>query len=206
MIAEKLHILLIDNYDSFSYNLVELLRKFDQVKVTLLKNDDLAIFRDEYHALIISPGPGLPNEAAFLLDALDYYIGRIPIFGVCLGLQAIVEQYGGNLAQLESVFHGIKDDLLHYENSIIFDEIDLTFKAGRYHSWVAEKNSLPSKLEITAVDNAGTIMAIQNKVDNCYAVQFHPESFMTPEGHKMFQNFIALVSKIHSEKQLPELV
>lgn len=200
MSKNKLHLLIIDNYDSFSYNLVEHLRAFDQVEYKLVKNDDQALFSDEYDGVIISPGPGLPHESSFLLKAIDFYLGRIPIFGVCLGLQAIVEHYGGKLKQLDTVFHGIKDDLIHFNNSPIFKGIDVHFKAGRYHSWVADKDTLPSLLELAAEDSEGTIMAVQQENDHCYAVQFHPESFMTDEGYIIFENFIALVQNFQEEK------
>ena len=197
----KYHYLLIDNYDSFSYNLVELLRSFDNIKISVLKNDDLAIFRDEYDAIIISPGPGLPYEAAFLEEAIDYYKGRIPIFGICLGLQAIVKYYGGELIQLDTVFHGIRDRITHFNESVLFQGIPTSFFAGRYHSWVADLHTFPSDLIITAEDNHGEIMAVENKKDLCFAVQFHPESFMTQYGKKMFANFIALTHEFHQKKK-----
>ena len=195
-----LDILLIDNYDSFTYNLVETLRSIDSIRLHILKNDDLSIFRDDYDAIIISPGPGLPSESAFLLDALDFYVGKIPIFGICLGLQAITEHYGGQLNQLKTVFHGIKDSITKTKDSPIFENIPQVFDAGRYHSWVANENQFPSQLEITALDSKGSIMAIQNIEDNCYAVQFHPESYMTKHGHIMFENFIALVKNKNNQR------
>ena len=193
--SNPLHFLLIDNYDSFSYNLVELLRQFENVKITVLKNDDLAIFRDTYDAIIISPGPGLPHESAFLMDAISFYHKRLPILGICLGLQAIVELYGGKLKQLPTVFHGIKDSIYlldEQRESPLFKNISSPFSAGRYHSWVGAQNFLPPTLTVTAVDSAGEIMAIENRNDDVYAVQFHPESYMTENGKGMLQNFIAL--------------
>ena len=200
MTTNKLHLLIIDNYDSFSYNLVEHLRAFDYVSYTLLKHDDPELFSDCYDGIIISPGPGLPAESGFLLKAISFYIGRVPIFGVCLGLQAIVEHYGGSLKQLDTVFHGIKDELTHFDNSPLFDGIESSFMAGRYHSWVANRSDLPDKLECTVVDSEQTIMAVQNQQESCYAVQFHPESFMTEEGHIIFNNFIALVLDFKENK------
>lgn len=195
------HYLLIDNYDSFSYNLVELLRSFENIKVSVLKNDDLAIFRDEFDAIIISPGPGLPDEAAFLEEAIEYYKGRIPIFGICLGLQAIVKFYKGELKQLDTVFHGIRDKITHFNDSVLFQGIPSTFFAGRYHSWVADLHTFPSNLTVTSEDNQGEIMSVENKKDLCFAVQFHPESFMTEFGKKMFSNFIALTCEFHQKKK-----
>ncbi len=200
MIRKKLHLLIIDNYDSFSYNLVEHLRAFDEVSYVMLKHDDDQLFNDDYDGLIISPGPGLPFESGLLMKAIEFYIGRIPIFGVCLGLQAIVEYYGGRLKQLDTVFHGIKDQLEQVQESPLFTSVSTVFQAGRYHSWVAARQDLPVSLEIIAEDRQGTIMGVQNQKDHCYAVQFHPESYMTEEGYKMFNNFIALVHRFQEEK------
>jgi len=193
LLKTHLEILLIDNYDSFTFNLVELCRSIEDINLHVLKHDDLSIFRDKYDAIIISPGPGLPTESAFLLDAIDYYVGKVPILGICLGLQAIAEHYGGSLSRLETVFHGIKDQIMITCESAIFDTIPSTFSAGRYHSWVATQKDLPESLVVTATDQHGTIMAIENRSDKCYAVQFHPESYMTNMGLVILQNFIALV-------------
>ena len=203
---KHLDILLIDNYDSFTYNLVESLRSMENIEIHVLKNDDLSIFRDHYDAVIVSPGPGLPSEAAFLLDALDYYIGKVPVFGICLGLQAIVEYYGGSLKQLSTVFHGIKDTITQTAKSPIFETIPKVFHAGRYHSWVAGEVQFPKQLEITAVDREGTIMAIQDLKTNCFAVQFHPESFMTEQGNTLMKNFIALTRQIRNQTKLQDAV
>jgi len=194
--TRMLHFLLIDNYDSFSYNLVELLRRFENVQVSVLKNDDLALFRDDYDAVLISPGPGLPHESAFLHDAIEFYHGRIPILGICLGLQAIFEFYGGKLKQLPTVFHGIRDEvslLDEHSESPLFKNINSPIVVGRYHSWVGAQSFLPHALTVTAVDDAGEVMAIEDQKNDVYAVQFHPESYMTEKGVDMLQNFIALV-------------
>lgn len=203
---QTLHILLIDNYDSFSYNLVELFRSYSDVNLNVLKNDDLAIFRDDYDAVVISPGPGLPSESAFLMEALDFYIGRVPVFGICLGLQAIVEHFDGELFQLDSVFHGIKDKmyLLDESPSPIFNNIKNSFIAGRYHSWVASENHFPKNLTITARDSEGNIMAVSDDCKYCYAVQFHPESYMTDCGAQIVNNFIALTKNYHKTKRSEE--
>ena len=205
-----LHILLVDNYDSFSYNLAEMLRSFSDVKLTILKNDDLSIFMDHFDAMIISPGPGLPEESAFLLEAIDYYSGRIPMLGICLGLQAIVCHFGGKLKQLPTVFHGIKDNVtifgesqkeIEQNSSSIFNELPARFQVGRYHSWVADKKSLPSNLQVLAEDSYGNIMAIEDNLRYCFAVQFHPESYMTPLGGTIMKNFIDLTYKFHKAKK-----
>lgn len=202
MTEQALHILLIDNYDSFSYNLVELLRNVDNVKVFVLKNDDLSIFRDEYDGVIISPGPGLPGESAFLLEAIDFYTGKIPILGICLGLQAIYIHQGGKLQQLKKVYHGIKDLMYREENqpAVLLDSVPEEFHAGRYHSWVADETTLPSDITITARDEENLIMAIEDTAQNIYAVQFHPESYMTEIGIKIVQNFIDLTLKLQGNR------
>lgn len=193
--STPLKLLLIDNYDSFSYNLVELFRAFENVELHVLKNDDLGIFSDDYDAIVISPGPGLPSEAGFLLDAIEHHHVRVPLLGICLGLQAIVEYYGGQLRQLSTVFHGIRDEISLLDESPLFKNIPPSFFAGRYHSWVGAQKELPSKIRITAIDQANEIMAIDDVSQNVYACQFHPESYMTEYGHTMIQNFIILVSQ-----------
>lgn len=204
---KELHFLLIDNYDSFSYNLVELLRPYSFLELTILKNDDSSIFTDEYDAIIISPGPGLPSTSSFLLEALDYYVGRIPILGICLGLQAIVEHFGGKLKQLDRVFHGIKDQInilgkspkKSKAESLLFLNVPKSITVGRYHSWVADNSTFPSSLTITAEDKEKNIMAVESQELYCYAVQFHPESYMTKLGSVLIENFIN-VSIEFSEK------
>lgn len=189
-----LHILLIDNYDSFSYNLVELLRGYEFVKVTILKNDNLSIFRDNYDAVVVSPGPGLPEESAFLMEAIEFYTGKIPIMGICLGLQAICLHQGAKLSQLESVFHGIKGKIVRSSKteSVLLDNVPDVFFAGRYHSWIVDRESLPNHLTVTATDSFDQVMSIEDTTQDIYAVQFHPESYMTEEGVKILGNFITL--------------
>jgi anthranilate synthase component 2 len=191
-------ILLIDNFDSFSYNIVELLRSIKGINLTIRKNDDSIIFKDTFDGIIISPGPGLPVEAGFLLKAIEFNHKSTPILGICLGLQAIVEHYGGELKQLPKVFHGIRDKvklLDEHSESPLFKNIPTSFFAGRYHSWVGAQNQLPEELRVTALGSDGEIMAIENKADKVYAVQFHPESYMTEYGLIMLQNFIHLLSR-----------
>lgn len=193
---EKFKILLIDNYDSFSYNVVELMRSFPSVDLHIKKNDDQGLCDLSFDAIIISPGPGLPEEAGNLNEALAFYHKRIPIFGICLGLQSIVNLYGGKLLQLPTVFHGIRDKvklLDERSESPIFRNIPSSFFAGRYHSWVGAQKDLPKELRVTAIGSDGSIMALENVNDQVYAVQFHPESYMTEYGKIMVQNFIALL-------------
>lgn len=186
-----MQILLIDNYDSFSFNLIELLRKFDDIHVTICKNDDDEILSLDYQAVIISPGPGLPEESGFLLEAIQVYIShRIPILGVCLGLQALVVALGGSLRKMENVKHGIRDFLLFEEDSILFNTKKTPYYVGRYHSWVAD--SLPSTLKCTARTSDGEVMAVENDYAKIYGVQFHPESYMSSEGFSLMKNFLEI--------------
>lgn len=184
-----MEILLIDNYDSFSYNLIELLRKFEDVHVTICKNDDDEILSLDYQAVIISPGPGLPEESGFLLEAIQVYIShRIPILGVCLGLQALVVALGGSLRKMDHVKHGIRDELIFKQDSMLFYEKIEPYYVGRYHSWVADR--LPDTLSCTARTSDGEVMAVENRHAKIYAVQFHPESYMSSDGYSLMKNFL----------------
>lgn len=186
-----MEILLIDNYDSFSYNLIELLRKFEDVHVTICKNDDDEILSLDYQAVIISPGPGLPEESGFLLEAIQVYIShRIPILGVCLGLQALVVALGGSLRKMHNVKHGIRDELIFQKDSFLFHDKSLPYFVGRYHSWVAD--TLPDTLTCTAKTSDGEIMAVENTFAKIYGVQFHPESYMSSEGFHLMKNFLSV--------------
>ena len=195
---ETFKILLIDNYDSFSFNIVKLLRPFPNIDLHIKKNDEEGLCDLSFDAVIISPGPGLPEEAGHLNKALAFYHKRIPIFGICLGLQAIVNLYGGGLLQLPTVFHGIRDTIQLLDErseSPIFRKIPPSFFAGRYHSWVGAQKNLPKELRVTATGSDGSIMALENIEDGVFAVQFHPESYMTEYGDIMLQNFIHLLCR-----------
>lgn len=185
-------ILIIDNYDSFTYNLVHYIEDITGVLPDVYRNDEIVIDEiKKYQAIILSPGPGIPDEAGILKDAIRTYAGKIPIFGVCLGLQAITEVFGGELENLNKVFHGVATEMTVLEpNAITFKNIPQKFQAARYHSWIASKNNFPTELEVTAVDETGNIMAIRHKEYTLEAVQFHPESILTPQGKQMLQNFI----------------
>ncbi|MFZ1749097.1 MAG: aminodeoxychorismate/anthranilate synthase component II [Saprospiraceae bacterium] len=185
-------VLIIDNYDSFTYNLVHLVNEIIDGEVSVIRNDQFDIQDvDAYDYIILSPGPGLPDEAGLLKQVIQTYASTKKIFGVCLGLQAIGEVFGGRLKNLSKVFHGIKTTMyLTGDPNPIFDGIASAFEAGRYHSWVVEKSSLPDELTISAVDDQGEIMAIKHKKHHVYAVQFHPESIMTKDGKKMMTNFL----------------
>lgn len=184
------HILVVDNYDSFTYNLVHYLEDID-AHVTVLRNDHVTPQQAlDYDAVVLSPGPGIPREAGNLLDIIDFLKDKKPLLGICLGHQAITEVYGGTIVNLDQVYHGIATDMTHNGNEL-FDTIENTFPAGRYHSWAAETTSFPDVLEVTAIDHNGQIMALKHKSLPIYGVQFHPESVMTPDGKTMLKNFIA---------------
>ncbi|CAM1346317.1 anthranilate synthase component II [Tenacibaculum crassostreae] len=190
-------ILILDNYDSFTYNLVHYVEDITGTLPDVYRNDEISIEEiQNYDAIILSPGPGIPDEAGILKETIKTYAGKIPIFGVCLGLQAITEVFGGELENLNDVFHGVATQMKVTKNdTITFKDIPETFEAARYHSWIASHTNFPSELEITAIDDAGSIMALRHKTHHLEAVQFHPESILTPEGKKMIQNFIESIKK-----------
>lgn len=186
-------ILLIDNYDSFTYNLVHYLEAQDAT-VVVWRNDEIDFNKlHEYDAYVISPGPGLPKDAGSLMRFIDNVISKKPVFGVCLGFQAIVEYYGGEIYNQQIVKHGIAEKCLLTEDSKLFKKIPKEFQVGLYHSWAAKKENFPADLKITAVSENHTIMAFEHKSLSVFGVQFHPESVLTEHGHKMIRNFLAQV-------------
>ena len=186
--------IIIDNYDSFTYNLVQIVNEIQGEEVTVRRNNETTIEEvATFDHIILSPGPGLPEEAGLLKDIIKELGSTHKIFGVCLGLQAIGEVYGAKLKNLERVFHGIQSEFVQSENiSVIFEGVSSTFQAGRYHSWVVDKETISDDLIVTARGEFGEIMAAQHKIHQVYGVQFHPESIMTPEGSKMVENFLKL--------------
>jgi anthranilate synthase component II len=187
-------ILLIDNYDSFTWNLVHYLEQMVD-EVVVLRNDDPGCLEPAgYDGVVISPGPGLPCEAAFTLDAIGLASGRIPLLGVCLGLQAIVVYFGGSLCNLPEVLHGRQCTSFVAQPDVpLFQEVPRVFKTGHYHSWVADPQCLPDELIITATDEFGNIMAIAHRDLPVMAVQFHPESVLTPDGMRMISNWVQVI-------------
>ena len=187
-------IVVVDNYDSFTYNLVHLMNEIIDGEVTVLRNDQFKIEELEaFDYMVLSPGPGLPDEAGLLKEVIRIYGPTKKILGVCLGLQAIGEVFGGKLKNLSKVFHGMKTEMTVTEiYDPIFNGINKKFEAGRYHSWVIDKSTFPSDLLITALDEEGEIMAARHKIYKVYGVQFHPESIMTPDGKTMLTNFLSL--------------
>lgn len=190
-------IVIIDNYDSFTYNLVQLIREIKNEEPQILRNDEIVeevIQKASY--LILSPGPGIPTEAGDLLKVIRTHVGRIPVLGVCLGHQAIGEVYGGKLRNLSKVFHGKKlEAKLTADASPIFEGLPAKFNVGRYHSWVIDRTNFPSELVITAEDESGEIMALQHRTQPVFGVQFHPESIMTDFGKEMMDNFLKVKMK-----------
>ncbi|SFQ29496.1 anthranilate synthase, component II [Parafilimonas terrae] len=193
----KMKILIFDNYDSFTYNLVHLVEKITHQKVDVYRNDKIPLEKiKEYDKIILSPGPGIPSEAGLLLPLIKEYAPSKSILGVCLGHQAIAEAFGGQLTNLSSVFHGVAtpvrtiNNQLSNVNSSLFKGLSQTFVAGRYHSWIVSKENFPPELEITAEDENGFVMGLQHKTYDVQGVQFHPESVLTPDGEKIMRNWL----------------
>ncbi len=185
-------ILILDNYDSFTYNLVHYVEEITGRMPFVYKNDEITIEEiQNYDAIILSPGPGVPSEAGILKEVIQTYAGKIPILGICLGLQAIVEVFGGEIENLNQVFHGVATKgMITNPNTVIFRGLPSEIEIGRYHSWVASKKHFPKTLDITCEDEEGKIMAIRHQKYFIEAVQFHPESILTPQGKTMLSNFI----------------
>lgn len=182
-------ILMIDNYDSFTYNLVHYLEDLD-CEVTVKRNDQLTLDEVEpFENIVLSPGPGIPDEAGLLKEIIKKYAPTKRIFGVCLGLQAIGEVFGGTLVNLDKVYHGVDTEITVTKEDPIFKGLSKTLQVGRYHSWVVDTD-VPDELEVTSVDENGQIMSLRHKKYDVTAVQFHPESVLTPEGKQMLKNWL----------------
>lgn len=187
-----LRVVVIDNYDSFTYNLVHLVRHLG-ADVTVYRNDQFALADLEtFDKIILSPGPGIPAEAGLLLDVIRTYAGRKPILGVCLGHQAIGEVFGGSLTNLSDVFHGVATEGIQLQNDPIFAGLPRRITMGRYHSWVVDRDTLPACLEVTAESDEGYIMALRHRDYDIHGIQFHPESVLTPQGGTIVSNWLAL--------------
>lgn len=186
-----MNILVLDNYDSFTFNLVQYIQELLEQEVTVRRNDAITLDEvDGFDAIVLSPGPGLPAEAGIMPELIQRYAPIKPILGVCLGHQAIGEAFGADLLNLEEVYHGIETPITRVvADAPLFLGLPDQFQAGRYHSWVVKKESLPAALEVTAVDDRGEIMAMRHIEYNVHGMQFHPESIMTPEGKQMLANF-----------------
>lgn len=185
-------VLVFDNYDSFTYNLVQIIERILDLKVDVVKNDEITLEQiNKYDKIVLSPGPGIPEEAGILLDLIKEYAPTKSILGVCLGQQAIAEAFGGSLINLSEIFHGVATsaDLVKNDTKI-FKDLSSGIEVGRYHSWVVNREDFPEELEITAVDKDGMIMALQHKKYDVHGVQFHPESILTPQGEIIIKNFL----------------
>lgn len=185
-------ILVLDNYDSFTYNLVHILKELTNGPVDVFRNDEIGLEEiGKYDKIVISPGPGLPDQAGITRKMISHYGPSKSILGVCLGCQAIAEVYGGTLINLDRVYHGV-DTNIHVinEGNKLFTGIPATFTAGRYHSWVVSEEGLPPVIKITARDDEGSIMAIEHTTHDVRGVQFHPESVMTKYGKQIMDNWL----------------
>ena len=183
-------LVMIDNYDSFTYNLVHYLEDLN-ANVTVFRNDEFELNElEKFDKILLSPGPGIPDEAGLLKEVIKKYASSKSIFGVCLGLQAIGEVFGASLINLEKVYHGVATKITITENDTLFTKIPTEIEVGRYHSWVIDKNTFPDDLIVTSKDENGEIMSIKHRTLDIKAVQFHPESILTPFGKKMLENWL----------------
>lgn len=184
--------IIIDNYNSFTYNLSHLVKELG-VDVTVRRNDQFKLSDLEgFDNIILSPGPGIPEEAGLLMEVIRTYAGRKPILGVCLGHQAIGEVFGAKLENLSSVFHGVATEGTQFGIDPIFAGLPQRIVMGRYHSWVVSKEQFPDCLEVTAESDEGQIMALRHRQFNVHGIQFHPESVLTPEGRTIVKNWLSL--------------
>lgn len=183
-------ICIIDNYDSFTYNLSHLVKQLG-AEVTVLRNDRFTLPELEpFDKLILSPGPGIPSEAGLLLDVIRCYARSKPMLGVCLGEQAIGEAFGGKLTNLSEVFHGVQTPINVVADDPLFAGLPRKIEVGRYHSWVVDRDGFPDCLEITALSSEGYIMALRHRQYPIHGIQFHPESVLTPQGEEMISNWL----------------
>jgi anthranilate synthase component 2 len=185
-------ILVLDNYDSFTYNLVHYIRKYGKHKLEVFRNDEISVDEvSRFDGIVLSPGPGIPSEAGNLLPIINRYKESKRIFGVCLGQQAIAESFGGRLVNISTVYHGVATKMFIQQPShYLFNELPKDFMGGRYHSWVVDPTALPTCLKIDALDEIGQIMALSHKEFDICGVQFHPESILTPNGRQIINNWL----------------
>lgn len=187
-----MNIAIIDNYDSFTYNLSHLIKELGAT-VTVLRNDQFDMSDlHPYDKLVLSPGPGIPSEAGLLMEVIRTYAGVKPMLGVCLGHQAIAEVFGGTLINLSQVYHGVATPGTQRGNDPIFKGLPQRITMGRYHSWAVSPDGLPDCLEVTAVSDDNQIMGLRHKTLDIHGIQFHPESILTPDGPTIIKNFLEL--------------
>ena len=184
-------IVVIDNYDSFTYNLVHYLEDLD-CQITVFRNDEFDIEElEKFDKILLSPGPGIPDEAGLLKQVISTYAATKSILGVCLGQQAIGEVFGGSLINLEKVYHGVATNIkITNPDDVLFRDLPTEFEVGRYHSWVVSNENFPNDLIITSIDENGQIMSLKHSKFDVRGVQFHPESVLTPNGKKILENWI----------------
>lgn len=194
--SSKMKILVFDNYDSFTYNLVHLVEKITHIKAEVYRNDQIPLEKvKDFDKIILSPGPGIPEEAGLLLPLIKEYAATKSILGVCLGHQAIGQSFGGTLVNLSTVYHGVATSVKVKSEkskvkSFLFNGLPDLIEVGRYHSWVVSTENFPAELEVTAEDENGMIMALQHKTYDIQGVQFHPESVLTPMGEEILKNWL----------------
>lgn len=188
------HILLLDNFDSFTYNLVHYIESISDFTVDVFRNNEISIEKvNDYEIIILSPGPGLPKDAGILKQVIERYASSKKILGVCLGMQAIGEIFGGKLKNLDTVYHGIATPIKILEkDGLIFNNLPKELYVGRYHSWVVDKEDFPTDLIITSIDENGEPMSLRHKKYCVFGVQFHPESILTEHGKEILANFLAI--------------
>ena len=185
-------IAMIDNYDSFTYNLVHLVKELG-AEIEVFRNDQFELPElERFEKIMLSPGPGIPEEAGKLIDVIREYAGKKPRLGICLGEQAIGEFFGGKLVNLSDVFHGVQTPAHIVSSDPIFNDMEKDIVVGRYHSWVVDAESIPPCLEVTCISDEGQVMALRHRNYDIRGIQFHPESVLTPEGKKMINNWINL--------------
>lgn len=186
-----MNILVFDNYDSFTYNLVQLIERIVDHRIDVRRNNEIELEEIErYDKIVLSPGPGIPQEAGLLLDVIRTYAPSKSILGVCLGQQAIAEAFGGQLINLSEIYHGVATEAKQIRPHHLFDGLPEVLEVGRYHSWAVDPNHFPQELEVTSVDDKGIIMSLKHKTFDVHGVQYHPESILTPKGYQILENFI----------------
>lgn len=189
--SSQIKVLVFDNYDSFTYNLVQIIERVLNQKVDVIRNDQITLEEiEKYDKIILSPGPGIPEEAGILLNLIKKYASTKSILGVCLGQQAIAEAFGGSLINLSEIYHGVATEAIQTNEHKLFKDLPQTLEVGRYHSWAVNPENFPDELEITSTDSKGMIMSLKHKTYDVHGVQYHPESILTPDGETIIKNFL----------------
>ena len=189
--SSETKVLVFDNYDSFTYNLVQIIERILTQKVDVIRNDQITLEEiEKYDKIILSPGPGIPEEAGILLDLIKKYAPTKSILGVCLGQQAIAEAFGGSLINLSEIYHGVATEAIQTNEHKLFKDLPQTLEVGRYHSWAVNPENFPDELEVTSSDSKGMIMSLKHKTYDVHGVQYHPESILTPDGEQIIKNFL----------------